>query len=116
VGRFKEMPKDAGMEMPASDGDKIMHISLPISTETILMGCDTGGEWASSYKQGNNYSISINADTKESAERIFNELSAGGMVTMPLGNTFWGDYFGLCTDKYGINWMMSFNENVQHQK
>ena len=88
-----------------------MHISLPISKETSLMGSDTGGEWASSFKEGNNFSISINADTREEADRIFNGLSAGGKVTMPMDKTFWGDYFGMWTDKFGINWMMSFNEN-----
>ena len=74
------------------------------------MGSDTGGEWASSYKPGNNFSISINADSKEEADRLFNGLSAGGKVTMPLANTFWGDYFGMLEDKFGINWMMSWNE------
>ncbi len=116
VGRFKEMPADAGKGVSDDEGNRIMHISLPISPETVLMGSDTGGEWASSYKQGNNFSISINADSKESADKIFNDLSAGGTVTMPMGNTFWGDYFGMLTDKFGINWMMSFNENVQKLK
>jgi PhnB protein len=88
-----------------------MHVSLPISKETMLMGSDTGGEWSSGFKQGNNFSISVNADTKEEADRIFNDLAAGGQVTMPLNNTFWGDYFGMLTDQFGINWMMSYNEN-----
>ncbi len=116
VGRFKEMPKDGGKEMPAAEGEKIMHISLPIGGDTMLMGSDTGGEWASNYKQGNNFSISVNTDTRESADRIFNALSSGGTVTMPLANTFWGDYFGMLTDKFGINWMLSFNENAQKLK
>jgi len=61
--------------------------------------------------QGNNYSISINASSKEEADRLFNGLSAGGQVTMPLENTFWGAYFGMFVDKYGINWMVNFDEN-----
>ena len=88
-----------------------MHVSLPISKETILMGSDTGGEWSAGFKAGNNFSISISADSKEEADRLFNGLSAGGTVTMPLANTFWGDYFGMFNDKFGISWMMSFNEN-----
>jgi PhnB protein len=116
VGRFKDIPPEEGKQMPAVEGNKIMHVSLPISDETILMGSDTGGEWASSFKQGNNFSISVSADSQESADRIFNDLSKGGMVTMPMGKTFWGDYFGMLTDKYGINWMMSYNENVQKLK
>jgi PhnB protein len=84
-----------------------------IGEHSAIMGSDTGGEWAASYKQGNNFSISINADSKEEADRIFNGLSAGGQVTMPMNQTFWGDYFGMCTDKFGIAWMMSFHTGQQ---
>lgn len=109
VGRFKDMPPQEGSnQMPAEYGEKIMHMSLPISAETMLMGSDTGGEWAASYNPGNNYTISINTDSKEETDRLFNGLSAGGQVTMPLQETFWGDYFGMWTDKSGINWMISF--------
>ncbi len=108
IGRYKDMPQDGGQAVAAADANKIMHVSLPISSETILMGSDTGGEWAGSYKQGNNFSISVNADTKEEADKIFNGLSAGGQVNMPMNNTFWGDYFGMLTDKFGVNWMVSF--------
>jgi PhnB protein len=110
VGRYKDMPAEGGKAIAPEEGEKIMHMSLPISKETMLMGSDTGGEWASNYKQGNNFSISVNADSKEEADRIFNGLAKGGQVTMPLNNTFWGDYFGMLTDQFGINWMMSFNE------
>jgi len=111
VGRYKDMPAQEGHPASDVDSDKIMHISLPISQETMLMGSDTGGEWASSFAQGNNFSISINTDSKENADRFFNGLSAGGTVTMPMEKTFWGDYFGMFTDQFGINWMVSFNEN-----
>lgn len=112
VGTFGDMPPQEGMP-PLSDEMKkqIMHISLPISQETVLMGSDVGGEWAPSLSIGNNFSISVNTDSKEETERIFNELSAGGKVTMPLDNTFWGSYFGMFTDKFGIQWMVSFEEN-----
>lgn len=115
MGRFSEMPPppDGGKPFPDEDANKIMHVSLPISKETAIMGSDTGGEWAKGYDQGNNFSISINADSKDEADRIFNALSEGGHVTMPLASTFWGDYFGMLKDKFGINWMMSFNENPQ---
>lgn len=111
IGRFGEMPQQEGVP-PISEElkNKIMHVSLPISKETMLMGSDVGGEWSSSYKVGNNYTISITTDTKQEAERLFNALSNGGQITMPLKDTFWGDYFGLFTDKFGINWMMSFND------
>lgn len=113
LGRFKDMPQKEGESIPTEMGDKIMHVSLPISKETSLMGSDTGGEWAQYFKAGNNFSVSITAESKEEADRLFNGLSAGGKVTMPLASTFWGDYFGMLEDKFGINWMMSFNENQQ---
>ncbi|PHN02283.1 VOC family protein [Flavilitoribacter nigricans] len=109
VGRFQEMPPQEGMPpLPEDHLDRIMHISLPISEETTLMGSDTGGEWAKNFQAGNNFSVSINTDSKTEAERLFKGLSEGGTVTMPLADTFWGDYFGSFTDKFGINWMVSF--------
>lgn len=108
VGRFGEMPPQEGAPpIPDSEKNKIMHISLPISDETVLMGSDTGGEWTANYKEGNNFSISINTDKIEEADRIFTELSNGGIVTMPMNKTFWGSYFGMFKDKFGINWMIS---------
>ena len=109
IGRFKDMPAGEGLKFKPDEENRIMHVSLPISKETILMGCDTGGEWASGYSQGNNFSISITADSKEEAEKLFKGLSAGGKVTMPLSKTFWSEFFGMLTDKFGISWMMSFN-------
>ncbi|PTT73753.1 VOC family protein [Chryseobacterium sp. HMWF035] len=83
---------------------------LPISKETCLMGSDTGGEWASNFKEGNNFSISINAESRDEADKLFNALSEGGQVTMPMNPTFWGAYFGMFADKFGINWMVNFDE------
>ena len=115
VGRYKDMPpsEEGGKTVSEKEGQKIMHMSLPISKETMLMGSDTGGEWASSFKQGNNFAISVNAESRDEADKVFDGLSKGGQVTMPMDKTFWGDYFGMWTDKFGINWMVSYNENVQ---
>jgi PhnB protein len=112
IGRYKDMPPppDGGKGFPEEQGNRIMHVSLPISKETMLMGSDTGGEWASDFKQGNNFSISINTDSRQEADRLFTSLSQGGRVTMPMNDTFWGDYFGMFTDKFGVNWMVSFHE------
>jgi PhnB protein len=97
--------------------NKIMHISLAISKETMIMGSDVGGGWAPDYKEGNNFSISINTDSKENADRFFSKLSTGGKISMPMNQTFWGDYFGMFTDKFGINWMVSYNaEHVAQQE
>ena len=115
LGYYKDMPTQDGKPVAPEDAEKIMHVSLPISQETMLMGSDTGGEWAASFTQGNNFSLSINTDSKESADRLFNGLSVGGRVTMPMASTFWGDYFGMFTDKFGINWMVSFNEKLMQK-
>jgi len=111
ISRYKDSPPNENHPILPGEEDRIMHISLPISKETVLMGCDTGGEWASGFAQGNNFSLSITADSKESADHLFNGLSAGGKITMPMGKMFWGDYFGMFTDQFGISWMVSFNEN-----
>lgn len=112
VGKFSDMPPQEGMPpMSTEDADKIMHISLPISAETMLMGSDTGGEWSTSFTQGNNFSISVSTDSQQEADRIYAGLSRGGKATMPMSKTFWGSYFGMLTDKFGINWMISFDES-----
>lgn len=109
IQRFKDMPPQEGMPpIPKDMLGKILHVSLPISKYHILMGSDTGGEWAPKYQQGNNFSISISADSKQDADRFFSKLSEGGQVVMPMEKVFWGEYFGMLTDKFGINWMISF--------
>ena len=112
VGRFNEMPPQEGMPPMSNEfKNRIMHISLPISKETSIMGSDTGGEWAADFKQGNNFSISINTDSQKEADRLYAALSKGGNATMPMSNTFWGSYFGMLTDAFGINWMISVESN-----
>lgn len=107
ISTFGEMPPQEGMPpLSAKEKDLVMHVSLPISKETVLMGSDTGGQWASKFVQGNNFSLSISTNSKDEAERIFNQLSAGGNVTLPLEKSFWAQYFGMLTDKFGINWMV----------
>lgn len=110
VGRFKDMPPQEGVALSEEDLNQIMHISLPIGTDHMIMGSDSPGEWATQLIVGNNMSVSVSADSKSYADDVFNGLAADGNIKMPIGPTFWGDYFGMCTDKYGINWMVSFNE------
>ncbi len=74
------------------------------------MGSDTSGEWAGQFNQGNNFSISISAESKKAADTFFNKLSDGGQVMMPMVDTFWGSYFGMFVDKYGIQWMVGYDE------
>ena len=109
LGRFKDMPADESKKMPGADANKIMHVSLPISKETMLMGSDTGGGWGASYLQGNNFTISITAENKGEADKLFNGLSAGGTVEMPMAESPWGTYFAMFRDKYGIEWTVEFD-------
>lgn len=112
VGKFKDMPPQEGNNLSEADKEKIMHISLPLRGGTMIMGSDIGGEWAADTVIGNNISLSITAASKEEADRYFNSLSEGGKISMPMDQTFWGDYFGMCKDKFDINWMVSFNEKA----
>ncbi|QCX38150.1 VOC family protein [Aureibaculum algae] len=110
LGRFEEMPEGDGYKVTDSDKNKIMHVSLPIG-KTILMGSDTVGDWGPKFVQGNNFSVSITPENTEEADKLFKGLSAGGHITMPMENTFWGSYFGMLTDKFGINWMVNLEQS-----
>ena len=88
IGRFGDMPASENYQVPESDVQKIMHVSLPIGDGTSIMGSDTGAQWAPGFVQGNNFSVSVKADSKEEAEKLFTGLSDGGKITMPLSKTF----------------------------
>ncbi|MBD3636348.1 MAG: VOC family protein [Crocinitomicaceae bacterium] len=116
IGRFKEMPKvDGAPEMPPEQGEKLMHVSLPISDETSIMGSDSGGDWGKKIVQGNNFSVSVNSNSEEEARRIFNALAENGKITMPFDKTFWQSWFGMCEDKFGINWMVNCEIQPEHK-
>ena len=109
LGRYKDMPPMDGKECPPGEGEKIMHVSLPIGKDSILMGSDSSDAFGKATVLGNNIAMSVNTESREEADRIFNGLSAGGKVTMPMNDTFWGAYFGMWTDKFGINWMVNYD-------
>ena len=109
--RFSEMPDDPNFQIADADKEKIMHVTLPIGNGSLLMGSDTSGEMASHFKQGNNFSLSVDADSREEADRLFSKLSLNGMVIMPMNDTFWGSYFGMLTDAFGVQWMVSHSES-----
>lgn len=111
MSRFSEMPDDPKFQVSESDKNKVMHVTLPIGNGSVLMGSDTTGEMAKHFTKGNNFSISINADSREDADRYFAGLSQNGYVIMPMNSTFWGSYFGMLTDSFGIQWMVSFDES-----
>jgi PhnB protein len=107
---FGETPfmKDA----PEAAKNKIMHVQLPITAAVHLMGSDAVEGFGPPLKPGNNFHISIVAKDKAEADRAFAALSAGGTVAMPLANAPWGPYFGMCADRFGVQWMVSLPHPV----
>lgn len=111
IDRFGAMPPSEGMaSMPADQKNKIMHVSLPISKETFLMGSDSLEGFGQPTIFGNNFFISIHTDDRGEADRLFKTLSEGGQVTMPLQDTFWGAYWGMFIDRYGIGWQVNMDQ------
>ena len=99
---------DGPDDMPVDDDEKdsVMHVSLPVG-DSVLMGSDNSS-FGPALTVGNNFSVSIVGQSREHCDEVFAKLSAGGSVTMPLQETFWGSYYGLWTDKFGINWMVNY--------
>lgn len=96
-------------KLPEEEKNRIMHISLPIGSDTILMASDTIPSAGHQWNAGNNNHISLHPTSREEADRLFNGLSAGGTIEMPMEDQFWGDYFGAFTDKFGVMWMVNYN-------
>lgn len=106
INYFKDMPPMEGQEMPESAKEKIMHIALPFSKENVLMGSD-GNPMMGEVHFGQNIALTVHTENKEEASRIFNALSVGGKITMPIGDTFWGAYFGMLVDQFGFIWIVN---------
>jgi PhnB protein len=104
--RFKDTPEAA--RVPAHEQEKLMHVALPIG-DNILMGTDALESMGHKVTPGSNMSISIDAASEEEANRLFQALSAGGTVSVPLQLMFWGDHFGMLTDPFGIQWMVNYS-------
>jgi len=108
ISRFRDVPPQEKM-LPLADEDKnlVMHIALPILGGHFLMGTDAPESMGFKINFGNNVYISLNADTRKETKRLFDSLSEGGKVEMELQDMFWGDYYGSCTDKFGVQWMFN---------
>ena len=105
VMRWKDFPEPD--KIPASQHEKIMHISLTIGKNNILMATDACESMGLDITKGNNFNILVSTESEAEADRLFNDLSSGGHINMPMDKTFWGAYFGTLTDKFGISWMVS---------
>jgi PhnB protein len=114
IMRFKEM---SSPEFPVAENEanKIMHIALPIG-KNILMANDVPASMGQVNENENRSKISISAESREEADKLFNGLSAGGQVEMPIMDSPWGSYFGMFRDKFGIEWMVDFDPKHKGQK
>ncbi len=108
ISRFRDMP-NPDYPIPEEDLDKIMHIALPIGNNNVLMATDFLESMGHIMEEGNRYSISISAESKAEADHLFNGLSAGGEIEMPIADSPWGSYFGMFKDKFGIQWIVDFD-------
>jgi PhnB protein len=95
-----------------ADGDKqlVMHVELALPGGHVLMGTDAPESMGFHLNFGDNIHISIDLDTRAETKKMFDALSEGGKITMKLDDMFWGAYYGSCTDKYGVQWMISTTE------
>lgn len=111
IVRFKDL---SSSEFPVAEkeANKIMHIALPIG-KSVLMGNDVPEIMGRTNENENRSKIVISAESKEEADKLYNGLSAGGQVEMPIGDSPWGSYFGMFRDKYGIEWMVDFDKNYK---
>ena len=112
IMRYKDMPPQEGAPAPLEQlGNMVMHMEYPIIGGHKLMGSDAPSEMGFNVNVGNNSYIMLELDSKEEADRIFNELSEGGRVEMPMADMFWGAYFGSLADKYGVQWMINVSNS-----
>ena len=93
--------------MPDEHKSLIMHVTLPLGENSRIMGSDTTDFFSPDFTVGNNFAISIGHEDPSKGEAYFNALAEGGKVIMPYAKTFWGAYFGQCTDQFGIKWMVN---------
>lgn len=106
IMRFRDMPDD---KTPENEKDKICHISVQLPNGPLMMATDTLESMGQKLIAGNNHYLSISAESRAEADRLFTELSAEGKIEMPMADMFWGDYFGITADKFGTLWMISYN-------
>jgi PhnB protein len=104
---MSEAPAPEGKPLSEEDQNLVMHVALPILGGHLLMGTDAPEWMGLKVNFGNNIYINLEPDTREETKKLFESLSEGGRVDMELQEMFWGDYFGSCIDKFGVQWMFN---------
>lgn len=114
IMRFGDIPPSDDMPpIPDEDRNLVMHIALPIFNGHIIMGTDAPESMGFKLKMGNNVYISLHPDTRKETDELFRKLSTGGIVEQELQEMFWGDYYGSCSDKFGVHWMFNCDEKKE---
>lgn len=108
VGKYGNVPTGS-MVIREDEKEKIMHITFPISAETMLMGNDHLESFGTAPVKGDNFAIYVRTNDKAKADVLFAKLSNGGRILVPMAVTFWGSYYGLLIDKFGIKWKVNTN-------
>ena len=111
ISKYSDMPNDENSH-PIPDDKKhwVMHVALKLDNGNLIMGSDRHPSF-NDLTFGENCKLALSVGSKSEADRIFSELSEKGSVEMPMEDTFWGDYFGMCTDQFGVEWMVSYNSS-----
>jgi len=109
ITRFKDLSNDE-FKVSEKEANKIMHIALPIG-KNILIANDVPEIMGPANENENRSKISISTESKEEADKLFNALSVGGQIEVPIGESPWGSYFGMLRDQFGIEWMVNFDSN-----
>lgn len=105
INKYKDVPKPERNIFQESD-EKIMHVTLPLSKETMLNGSDNSLAYEERVKY-KTFTLIIHTDSREEVDRLFGELSQNGQIIVPVGLTFWGAYYGQCIDEFGISWKIT---------
>jgi PhnB protein len=108
IARFGDVPAQEGQpEMSPDDKQLVMNVQLPITGGHLLMGTDAPESMGFTVKMGNNLYICLDPDTRAEADMLFQALSNGGNIEMPMQEMFWGDYFGSLVDRFGVQWRIN---------
>jgi PhnB protein len=116
IHRFGSMPQQEGFELTPEQKALVLHVGLELPDGQMIMASDMIAGMGPARVEGNNISISLHPGSKQEADRVFNALSQGGTITMPIADQFWGDYFGSLTDRFGINWMVNYSSAATSQQ
>ena len=112
IQKFKDVPQQEGMSAPSpKGGERIIHAGFQIGNDMLMISDALEGQ-DNTVIMGTQTHVSVHPDSKEEADRMFAVFSESGSVDIQMAMQFWGDYFGMCTDKFGVHWMINYHKEV----